>query len=153
MRHTTNLHMTTVVIPSLLGITLFVGYCCPAAAQATLVSVAVTPTNQTVSAGSTLQFKANGTFSDGSTQDITDSVTWTASYAFNLPAVTITSTGLATGLGDGTSTITATLGAVRGFAYLNVNMTSITVTAIGPTSIPLGQTARFQAFGNFVNFG
>src|SRR5258708_34126074 len=42
----------------------------------TLTSIAVTPANQSAAAGTTVQFKATGTYSDISTRDITASVTW-----------------------------------------------------------------------------
>ena len=42
----------------------------------TLQSIAVTPANPSVADGLTEQFTATGTFSDGSTQDLTTQVTW-----------------------------------------------------------------------------
>ena len=51
------------------------------------------------------QLIAIGTYSDGSSQDITSTVTWASSY----PSVaTINSAGLVTTVAQGTSTITAT---------------------------------------------
>ncbi|MDR3672032.1 MAG: Ig-like domain-containing protein [Holophaga sp.] len=49
---------------------------------ATLVSIAVTPANSTISRvdGSSIQFRATGTFADQTTQDITDSVTWSSDF-------------------------------------------------------------------------
>lgn len=43
----------------------------------TLTSIAVSPTNPTQSVGQSVSFSANGTFSDGSTQDVTSQVLWT----------------------------------------------------------------------------
>jgi hypothetical protein len=75
--------------------------------SATLVSIAISPPSPTVSLGINQQFDATGTYSDGSLQNITDSVTWTS----GTPAVaTISSAGLATSVGVGTSTIMAALG-------------------------------------------
>jgi len=48
-------------------------------APPTLVSIALTPANPSVTAGNTAQFKATGTFTDGSTADITSSATWNSS--------------------------------------------------------------------------
>src|SRR5216684_501191 len=45
----------------------------------TLVSLQVTPANPSVAEGSQQQFTATGTFSDGSTQDLTRLVTWASS--------------------------------------------------------------------------
>src|SRR5512135_1104544 len=46
---------------------------------ATLVSIAVTPTNPSVAKGTTRQFTATGTYSDNSTQNLTTTVTWSSS--------------------------------------------------------------------------
>ena len=46
---------------------------------ATLSSIAVTPANPSIKVGATQQFAATGTYSDGSTQDITASATWSSS--------------------------------------------------------------------------
>ena len=46
------------------------------AAVPTLTSIAVTPANPTIQFGGTQQFAATGTYSDGSTQNLTGSVTW-----------------------------------------------------------------------------
>ena len=47
-------------------------------AGATLSSIAVTPANPTISAGGAQQFTATGTFSDNSTQNLTNSATWSS---------------------------------------------------------------------------
>lgn len=50
----------------------------PTPPNKTLTSIQITPANPSVAAGSTQQFAAMGTFSDGSTSDLTASVTWTS---------------------------------------------------------------------------
>ena len=72
----------------------------------TLVSVIVSPVNPVVSSGSTQQFAAIGSFSDGTTQDITYNSHWSSSAATiatiaNNPSVA----GLATTTSPGTTTI------------------------------------------------
>src|SRR5439155_24570974 len=76
---------------------------------AALVSISISgPT--TVVAGSTAQFLATGTYSDNSTADITTQVTWKSS---NLAAATFgAGTGLAKGVGAGSSRISASLNGV-----------------------------------------
>jgi uncharacterized protein YjdB len=85
-----------------------------------LQSITVSPASTSVTAGATQQFKATGHLQDGSTPDITNSVTWISS---NTTAVTIANTGLATTLAASTTavTITATSGTVSGTASLTVN--------------------------------
>jgi len=74
------------------------------AAGKKLISISVTPSVLNAAIGKTQQFTATGYFSDGSTQDLTSSVVWNSSS----PAVAvISSSGLATILGPGNSTITA----------------------------------------------
>ena len=82
---------------------------------ANLVSIAISPTNPSISNGSTQQFTATGTVQGGSTVDITDSVTWVSS---STSVAQISSGGLATAEGPGQSSITAKSG----------NITSLPVT-------------------------
>lgn len=89
----------------------------------TLVSIAVTPANPSVSAGSTEQFAATGTYSDGSTQTLT-SVTWASSAT---SVATIDAAGLANAVAAGSTTISATANGVSG-------STTMTVTAAGTNS-------------------
>ena len=97
----------------------------------TLVSIAVTPVNPSITAGDQQQFTATGTYSDGSRQDLTNSTTWTSS----VPSVaTISSSGLATGVAAGSTTIQATSGSIYG-------TTGLTVTAQLPHSVALSWTA------------
>ncbi|HTQ53409.1 MAG TPA: beta-propeller fold lactonase family protein [Bryobacteraceae bacterium] len=85
--------------------------------QPELVSITVKPANGTIAAGTALQFKAMGTFSDQSTQNLTDVAQWVSSQ----PAVAaIDSTGEATGLTAGSSIISASVGTVSGSTLLKV---------------------------------
>lgn len=98
-----------------------------------LVSISVTPANSSIVLGSSAQFKATGTYSDNSTQDLTTSVTWSSS---NTSVATISNTsgsnGLAVTVSTGTiasTTIMASSGGISG-------STTLTVTA------PAGATAN-----------
>jgi 6-phosphogluconolactonase (cycloisomerase 2 family) len=86
----------------------------------TLQSITVTPANPSVGQGGTLQFTATGHFSDGSTQNITATVTWSSA---NTAIATVSATGLATGVSPGGPVnITATSGAISGFTGLTVTL-------------------------------
>ena len=115
---------------------------------ATLTSIAVTPVSPSIAAGTTEQFTATGTYSDNSTANLTSQVTWASAT----PSVaTINTTGLATGVAPGTSTITAMLNGVTGTATLTVSaatLTSIAVTPANP-SIAAGTTEQFTATGTY----
>lgn len=111
----------------------------PTSAPPALVSIAVTPTAPSITAGNTQAFTATGTYSDTSTQNITSAVTWISS---NTVAATIVSgganAGIATGVAAGTSTITAML------AGITSNSATLTVTAaatITPTVTVLPSTS------------
>ncbi|HXY51571.1 MAG TPA: Ig-like domain-containing protein [Terriglobales bacterium] len=113
---------------------------------AALVSIAVSPPNPSIAAGNTQQFIATGTFSDSSTQDLTDSVSWSASAA---SVASITAGGLAKGVSVGTATITATSGSISGSASLTVTnavLVSIALSPVAP-SVPLGLLQQFSATG------
>ena len=84
----------------------------------TLVSITIAPATPTLSVNSTQQFLAIGTFSDGSTQNLTSSVTWNSGTT---SVATITSGGLATALAAGASTITATSGDIFNETQLTVS--------------------------------
>ena len=91
-----------------------------------LVSIAITPANGTVAAGFSLQFDAMGTYGDGSTQDLTSSVTWSSSAT---GVATIAAGGLATGAAIGNSTISAAGGSITG---------TTTVIVTNPSQLPIG---------------
>lgn len=93
----------------------------------TLSSIAVTPASSSIASGGTQQFTATGTYSDGSTQNLTSSVTWGSSAT---GVATISSGGLATAVGAGTTNITATSGSVTG-------STTLTVTSGTGPGVPL----------------
>lgn len=94
------------------------------ASSATLMVLVVSPQNPVVSdAGSTQSFTATGHYSDGSTQDLTNSSSWTSS---NASVAAINSSGSATsqslpaGRPAGYTSIKATVGTVAGVSILSV---------------------------------
>jgi hypothetical protein len=116
---------------------------------ANLVSIAVSPTNPSIAKGTTQQFGATGTYTDGTTQDITTQVTWGSN---NGAVATISpSAGLATGLTPGDSTISATLSSVTASTNLHVTNAVLTSIAVTPTnpSIAKGTDKQFAAIGTY----
>jgi trimeric autotransporter adhesin len=102
--------------------------------------------------GNTVQFTAQGTFADGTTQDLTTLVTWTATA----PVATISPAGLATANTPGSSVITAAFntpsGVISGTATLTVTATPVLVSiSVQPavTTVAAGNTAQFTAQGNY----
>lgn len=117
----------------------------------TLRSIAVTPYNLAIPMGTTTQFAATGTYSDGSTQDLTSQVFWKKSSGQILIHYFVGSRGKVTGLRLGPSTLTATLGAISGSAPLNVVTPGLQSIVINPESVTLsaGGTYQFSATGSF----
>ncbi len=118
--------------------------------QKTLTAIAASPTTVSLSVGATEQFKATGTFSDGSSQDVTASATWTDASA---KVAKITASGMATALAAGSTTITATMGGISGNASITVSAPAKTLTAIAVTpataSIVAGATQQFTATATY----
>jgi uncharacterized protein YjdB len=112
-----------------------------------LTSIDVSPSVQTIAAGTTQLFTAVGNFDDGSTQ-LLQSVTWSSS---STSAATIDINGVATGVGTGTSTITATSGSVSGTASLTVSAATLVSIAVTPasSSMAVGTTKQYTATGTF----
>src|SRR6202167_2784899 len=121
-----------------------------------LTSIAVTPNPPpSIAIGATEQFTATGTFSDGSTQNLTSTATWASSNAgFASISNAAGTRGLATGVAVGMTSISAS---VNGVTSPGV---SLTATATAPTltsitvapltmSIAIGATQTFTATGHF----
>jgi hypothetical protein len=130
-----------------------------------LDSIAITPSApQTVATGSTVQYSVTGVFGNASrpsTGSVGSGVTWTSS---NTSVATITSAGLATAVGAGTTTITASAtgwnGVLTSSAQLTVtggsgggggggtdNLVSISLTPSAQTVSFPSDTAQFIAIG------
>lgn len=112
-----------------------------------VTAIAVTPANPTVLSLSTKSFTAIGTYSDGSTADITSDVTWSSS---NTGCATMSSR-VATALAAGATTIKATLGSVNGSTGLTVTGGSLSSIAVSLSASTLanGTRTRITANGTF----
>jgi hypothetical protein len=97
-----------------------------------LSSLALAPGNLDIAAGLSRAVKAIGTYSDGSTQDLTTAVTWSSSAtAVATVSNTSGSQGTLKGVSPGTITLTATLGAVS--VSKSVHVSSATLVALDIT--------------------
>jgi hypothetical protein len=116
---------------------------------ATLVSIAVTPSARSLIVGSTQQFAATGTYTDGSTQDLTQSVSWLSSAAAVFAVSGAAgSVGLGTAVAVGTATVTATDPATQdsGTATVTVTAPQSASAVVGPA----GGTVQIQGVGQLV---
>jgi hypothetical protein len=102
--------------------------------NANLLSISVTPAGAAVPLATSQQFVANGSFDDGTQQDISETANWTSSS----PTIArIRSLGVVTGIGLGSTMITANSGAVNGTASATVDASSVSALNI----IPAGKIA------------
>lgn len=118
--------------------------------NATLVSITVSKI-PTLPTGTKGQYIATGVFSDGTTQDITNLVSWSSS---NVSSIAISQTGLGTAGSVGTSTITATsyptLGNISGNTSTNVTaVTLVSISVTGLDSIYKGSLSNYKAIGTY----
>ncbi len=110
-----------------------------------LASLAISPATPIVISGQSLQLTAVGTLTDSTTQDLTPQVTWASG---DLLAVNISTSGLATALTPGTTTITATHAAgLTASASVTVLLPPASLAALEPQSlaIPPGSTGTLTA--------
>jgi Bacterial Ig-like domain (group 2)/Abnormal spindle-like microcephaly-assoc'd, ASPM-SPD-2-Hydin len=121
-----------------------------------LVSIVVTPAIPSDPLGTTQQFTATGTFTDGSTHDITTTVLWSSDTTTVATISNATgSQGLATTVSTGSTKITAAAASGSTTASTTLTVTaaalvSIVVTPVNP-SIALGTTQQFAATGTYTN--
>jgi hypothetical protein len=88
---------------------------------AVLVGLSVAPATVTLAPGATRQLVATGSFSDGTTQDLTETAVWaTSAPAAAQVSNAAGSHGLVTGIAAGSATITATSGTHGGAASVTV---------------------------------
>jgi hypothetical protein len=118
--------------------------------NAVLAAITVNPNPATVTVGSNVQFTATGTYTDGSTNSVSG-LSWSSS----VPSIaSVSSTGLASGAGVGTTAIMATSGTITGGANLTVNKasstTTITSNSPNPSSPQQPVTISFSVAGGGV---
>ena len=109
----------------------------------TLGSVSISPNQVSLPIGETEQLTVTGTYTDGSTQNLTPSVTWTSSG----PAVSVNAAGSAVAKAAGSATISATIGAVTGTASITVTPAAVVALNIvpGTLTLSLGSSSQLQA--------
>jgi trimeric autotransporter adhesin len=122
--------------------------------SASLVSIEVTPSNPSLASGLSSALRATGIYTDQSTHDLTNSVTWSSSVAGVASVSNLAgSTGLATTLSPGSTTITASLGGIAGST--NLTVTAATLVSLGVTpanpSIAKGLKSQFTAIGTYTD--
>lgn len=115
--------------------------------NASLVSISVTPSSTTIPLATSQQFVANGSFDDGTAQEISATASWQSSSP-NLARVS--SVGVVTGAGVGRTTISASSGAVTGSTLATVDASSVAAVHVIPvTKIANGTSHQMHAVAVF----
>jgi hypothetical protein len=115
-------------------------------------AITITPASGTVAEGTSIALKATGTLTNGTTQDLTNSVQWTSSNpSVATMSVALGSYGQVTGNVPGTVTVTAVFAGQVGVASLTVTNATLSSIAIKPANptIALGSPQQFTAIGTF----
>jgi len=125
------------------------------AAELNVTSITVQPVDGTVTTGYEVQFTATGHRPDGSTVDVTNSVTWVST---NTSVVTITSSGLATTAADGSVTISASLVSATGSTSLTASSQPLqSIAILADTATPNNLTVsacrnlQLKAIGTYAD--
>jgi Bacterial Ig-like domain (group 2) len=122
----------------------------PTPVTPTLASLQISPARISLAPGGSQQFTATGNYSDGSSRNLTSSVQWSTSDG----AVAAVSTGgLATAMGAGVTTLTASSGKMQAAATLDVtsaaaNLVSIAVSPAA-SSLPVNASQQYTATGTY----
>jgi len=119
--------------------------------SAELASIAVTPNAPSVANGLSQQFIATGTYTDTSSADISNTVSWNS---VDTGVASISSTGLASALSVGTTDISASLNGITSasetLTITNAELVSIAITP-GTASIPQSSAQQFTATGTYTD--
>jgi uncharacterized protein YjdB len=117
--------------------------------KASLISIAVTSGNASISVGQSEQLTATAKYSDGSTKNITSSVSWTSSSA---GIATVGKSGLLTAIATGQVQIAATLDVISGSMTFSVTHTLVSVSVVPSGSVyttSVGSALQINAFANY----
>ncbi|MGH9515911.1 MAG: beta strand repeat-containing protein [Terriglobales bacterium] len=112
-----------------------------------LASIKVSAANANPTVGDSVQLTATGKYGNGSTQDLTSTVTWTTSPA---GLATVSAGGVLTAQASGAVSVTASMGGVSGSASVTIapKLVSIAITPASKT-IAAATKQQFVATGTY----
>jgi trimeric autotransporter adhesin len=121
---------------------------------AILTSITIDPENPSIAVGTNVSLTAMCTFSDNSTQDCTNEVSWSSADEavagvsnFADTGEEMVAGGLVTGVAPGSSVITAELNRVQGHTTVTVTVATVSLVQItpNPISVPKGTNLQLTA--------
>ena len=137
---------STIISASLDGVS---GHTTITTTDTTLESIAVTPSNPSIAIGLTQQLTATGTYSDGTSTDITDSISsWSSDTPFTVP---VSTSGLVYSIGISSAVITASLDGISGTTTVTITAAQLQSIALTPAnpSITTGSPQQLTATGTY----
>ena len=119
---------------------------------ALLQSITISPANPKVPKGIKLKARAHGSYSDGKVIEITDKVVWSSA---DTKVVTVSNggetVGWLQGIGEGKTTISASLGGITGSTSVTVSAAALVKVVVTPATftLPVGLKQAFTAAGEY----
>jgi hypothetical protein len=117
-----------------------------------LKAINVLPSNSSITPFTTEQFTATGTYSDGTTKDLTSQVSWNSTpNTVSTVSDSAPTKGLVRALAPGVSVITVTSGSVVNLTQLTVASVTVQSIAVTPATadITVGSRQQFTATATF----
>lgn len=121
---------------------------------AALKSLTIQPSDVLLMAGGVTRLTAIATYADGTTFDVTDSVTWTSASPMIVAVSSAAgSGGVVRALQSGQTTVTARLADASAVARVTVSPAALTSLTIEPQNaiVPAGGSIQMMARGNFAD--
>lgn len=118
--------------------------------EAALIGIAISPTEDSLALGLGTAFTVEGTYTDATTRDLTDTVLWTSGN----DAIATVAGGIVLTHGEGTTTITASVtGGFASSATLTVTPRELVSIAVTPplSQLPWGLKVQLTATGTYTN--
>ncbi|WP_426197521.1 Ig-like domain-containing protein [Massilia sp. DWR3-1-1] len=117
---------------------------------ATVASLALTPAATTFQVGATGQLVATATYTDGSVVDVTRASVYTSATP---TAVSVSASGLITGVAPGSSTLGASFGGQSASAQATTTPATITGIIVSPASatVNIGGAQQFTALATYLD--
>jgi hypothetical protein len=120
---------------------------------ATLNTLFVSPADPTIASGTSQRFTATGSYSDGTTTDLTSAATWAVTDLVGTGVAAIDGAGVANGKSVGTAQVSADFGGLTGETTLTVSPAVAVTVAISPasSSIAKGTTQHYAAIATLTD--
>ena len=115
-----------------------------------VASIGVTPDVTAMPLGTSQQLTAAGTFTDGSTRNLTASATWTST---STSIVSVNNNGMAVANKLGNATVYAEFGTIRGSTALMVSPATLSSVSVSPTNptVPLASSQQLVVTGLYTD--